>query len=610
MSRLSIYTPDSSQKIVDEMYRNLERRIEVAPKGNCPVELTDAFLRMCLAQSCGKCVPCRIGLAQLSALLGRILDGTGTEDDIRTLEEAAQAIYDTADCAIGREAGRTVLECLRGFRDDFTSHLTTGRCLSTFVAVPCVSSCPAHVDIPGYIALTAEGRYADAVRVIREDNPFPSVCGLICEHPCEEHCRRNIMDDSVNIRGLKRTAVEKAGHVPAPKCAPPTGRKVAIIGGGPTGLTAAYYLALMGHSVTVYEKQKKFGGMLRYGIPRYRLPARFLDEDINVILSTGIEAHTGVEIGKDVTFTEIQEKFDSVYIAIGAHSYKKMRIPGEDAEGVISAVQFLRLMGDDEPMDIRGKRVVVVGGGNVAMDASRTAIRLGASEVHVVYRRREQDMTALHTEVEGAIGEGVDLITLKAPAAVVTDENGKVRALRVKPQIPGEYKDGRPMPIDANLPEEEIPCDLIIAAVGQAIDFGHFAEAGIGASRWGTLQAEESGAVAGKNGIYAGGDCASGPATVIKAIEAGKTAAANIDEYLGFHSVIDFDTPVPPAKAKLRLATGRCNMVDRAGYERIKDFELIEMSLTDEQACQECSRCLRCDHFGYGAFRGGRKEAW
>ena len=592
------------------MYKNLEHRIEVAPKGNCPVELTDAFLRMCLAQSCGKCVPCRIGLAQLSALLGKILEGTGTEEDVQTLEESSRAIFETADCAIGREAARTVLACLKGFRDDFTSHLTTGRCLSTFVAVPCVNSCPAHVDIPGYIALTAEGKYADAVRLIREDNPFPSVCGLICEHPCEEHCRRNIMDDSVNIRGLKRVAVERAGHVPAPKCAPSTGRKVAIIGGGPTGLTAAYYLTLMGHSVTVYEKQKKFGGMLRYGIPRYRLPAEFLDEDINVILSTGITAYTGVEIGRDISFSEIQERFDSVYIAIGAHSYKKMGIPWEDAKGVISAVQFLRAMGDEEPMDMKGKTVVVVGGGNVAMDASRTALRLGAKTVRVVYRRRQEDMTALHAEIEGAIGEGVDMVTLKAPAAVVTDGQGRVKALRVKPQIPGEYKNGRPMPQDAQLPEEDIPCDVIIAAVGQAIDFGHFAEAGIGASRAGTLQAEESGAVAGTNGIYAGGDCASGPATVIKAIEAGKTAAANIDEYLGFHSVIDFDTAVPAAHARLRVASGRCNMVDRPAHERVNDFKLIEYCMTDEQARQECSRCLRCDHFGYGSFRGGRKEAW
>ncbi len=610
MSRLSIYTPDKSQAIVDGLYENLQHRIEVAPQGNCPVELTDAFLRLCMAQSCGKCVPCRIGLDQLSVLVEKILEGEGTEQDMTILEKAARVIVDSADCAIGREAAKTVLECLKGFRDDFMSHLTTGRCMSNFSAVPCVSFCPAHVDIPGYIALVQEGRYDDAVRLIREDNPFPSVCGLICEHPCESHCRRNIVDASVNIRGLKRVAVERAGHVDAPQCAPPTGRTVAVIGGGPTGLTAAYYLALMGHSVTVYERRRKFGGMLRYGIPRYRLPEKFLDEDINVILSTGITAYTGVEIGKDITFSEIQEKFDGVYIAIGAHSYKKLHIPGEDAKNVLSAVEFLGAMGDDEPIDMSGKNVVVIGGGNVAMDASRTALRLGAKSVRVVYRRRQEDMTALAAEIEGAISEGVELMTLKAPVSILTDDGGAARALMVKPQIPGEYKRGRPAPADADLPEEEIACDAVVVAIGQAIEFSHFAEAGIGASQAGTLQADTSGAVAGANGIYAGGDCASGPATVIKAIEAGKTAAANIDEYFGFHTRIPFDVEVPAAVSRLRAACGRCNMTDRPASERIHDFELIENCMTDEQAHQECSRCLRCDHFGYGSFRGGRKAAW
>jgi NADPH-dependent glutamate synthase beta subunit-like oxidoreductase len=610
LSRLSISTPDKSQAIVDGLYENLKHRIEVAPQGNCPVELTDAFLRLCLAQSCGKCVPCRIGLTQLSALMEKVLEGQGTEQDLMILEKAARAIVDAADCTIGREAAKMVLECLKGFRDDFASHLTTGRCMSNFSAVPCTTFCPAHVDIPGYIALVHEGRYGDAVRLIREDNPFPSVCGLICEHPCESHCRRNIMDASVNIRGLKRVAVERAGHVDAPKCAPATGKTVAVIGGGPTGLTAAYFLALMGHSVTVYEKHKKFGGMLRYGIPRYRLPAQFLDEDINVILSTGITAYTDVEIGKDITFNQLQEQFDAVYIAIGAHSYKKLHIPGEDAPNVMSAVQLLGAMGDEEPVDMTGKRVVVVGGGNVAMDACRTALRLGAKSVRCVYRRRQEDMTALSAEIEGAISEGVELVTLKAPVEILTDETGAAKALVVQPQIPGAYRGGRPAPVNADAPKEELACDLVIIAIGQAIEFGHFAECGISASRAGTLQADTSGAVAGANGIYAGGDCASGPATVIKAIEAGKTAAANIDEYFGLHSQIEFDVEVPHAVSMLKEACGRCNMTDRPAAERIHDFALIENVMTDEQARQECSRCLRCDHYGYGSFRGGRKTAW
>jgi NADPH-dependent glutamate synthase beta subunit-like oxidoreductase len=261
-------------------------------------------------------------------------------------------------------------------------------------------------------------------------------------------------------------------------------------------------------------------------------------------------------------------------------------------------------------MDMTGKNVVVIGGGNVAMDACRTALRLGAQSVRCVYRRRQEDMTALAAEIEGAISEGVELVTLKAPVEIVTDESGAAKALRVQPQIPGAYKGGRPAPVNADAPVEELACDIVVVAIGQAIEFGHFTECGITASQAGTLQADTSGAVAGANGIYAGGDCASGPATVIKAIEAGKTAAANIDEYFGLHSQIPFDVEIPAATANLRNACGRCNMTDRPASERVHDFDLIENSMTDEQARQECSRCLRCDHFGYGSFRGGRKTAW
>ena len=607
MSRLQIQTPRQSERTVAELYRDLERRIAVAPTGNCPVELTGAFLRLCLAQSCGKCVPCRVGLSKMSEIIDKILDGKGSEDDLDTLEYSAKSIADTADCAIGHEAAQIISNGFAAFKDDYLSHIGHGRCISSFAAVPCVTNCPAHVDIPGYIALVRHGRYADAVRLIREDNPFPSVCGLICEHPCESHCRRNIVDTSVNIRGLKRAAIENAGKVPAPQCLPPTGKRVCVIGGGPTGLTCAYFLALMGHSVTVYERRRKFGGMLRYGIPRYRLPNEYLDADIDVILSTGIEAHTGVEVGTDVKFEDIMEEYDGVYIAIGCHSHKMPGIPGEDANGVIPAVDLLRKMGDDEMPDFTGKRVCVIGGGNVAMDACRTAVRLGASRVQCVYRRRQKDMTALSNEISGAAAEGVELVTLAAPVRVNTDGNNNVTGLVIKPQIPGDYSRGRPVPRDADLPEAELPCDVVIVAIGQAIDFGNFVTAGI-PEKMGRFQTERSGEVAGRNGVYAGGDCASGPATVIMAIQAGKIAAANLDEYFGFHSDISQEINIPYAGYRFRNACGRSNMRDRPPEWRKQDFKLIEESLPLQEVAQECTRCLRCDHYGYGAFRGGRQR--
>ena len=605
MSRLMIQTPGKAERTVEGLYHDLERRIAVAPSGNCPVELTGAFLRLCLAQSCGKCVPCRVGLVKMSEIIDKILNGDATEDDLETLEYSARSISDTADCAIGHEAARIIFDGFAAFRDDYLSHIHHGRCISSFAAVPCVTNCPAHVDIPGYISLVRAGRYADAVRLIREDNPFPSVCGLICEHPCEHHCRRNIVDTSVNIRGLKRAAIENAGTVPPPAPLPDTGKRVAVIGGGPTGLTCAYFLRLMGHSVTVYERRKRFGGMLRYGIPRYRLPAEYLDADIDAILSTGVEAHTGVDIGKDISFEQIIEDFDGVYIAIGAHSYKMPGIPGEDAEGVISAVELLRGMGDDEPMDLTGKRVCVIGGGNVAMDACRTALRLGAKSVRCVYRRRREDMTALEEEIAGATEEGVELVTLSAPVRVNTDEAGRVTGLVVQPQMPGDYSRGRPAPKKADAPEKELECDLIIAAIGQAIDFGNLREAGV-PEKMGKLQTENTGEVAGKNGVYAGGDCASGPATVIMAIQAGKIAAANLDEYFGYHTDVFQDIEIPTQDFHFKTACGRCNMTERPPLERVGDFALVENSMSAEEAQQECSRCLRCDHFGYGGFRGGR----
>ena len=292
--------------VVDQLYHDMERRIASSPPGLCPIDMARNFLNLCHAQTCGKCVPCRIGLGQLSTLMGRILEGKGKMEDLQVLEETARTIECTSSCAIGYHAARLVLKGLEGFRDDYIEHIQHHRCLGNLEnPVPCVALCPAGVDIPGYIALIREGRCADAVRLIRKDNPFPTACAYICEHPCEARCRRNMLDDPLNIRGLKRYAVDNAGQVPQPPCAPPTGKRVAVIGGGPGGLSAAYYLALMGHSVTVYEQRKRLGGMLRYGIPSYRFPRELLDREIASILSLGITVHTETHIGTDITFEQL-----------------------------------------------------------------------------------------------------------------------------------------------------------------------------------------------------------------------------------------------------------------------------------------------------------------
>ena len=318
MSRLSVASADKVNSTTEQLMKEFTQRIVANPPGVCPVDMQLAFLKVCHAQTCGKCVPCRVGLGQLERLLEKVLDNEATMETLELIEETAENIKNSADCAIGFESARMVLAGLEGFREDYISHITDHRCLGSFEQpIPCVTLCPAHVDIPGYIALAGEGRCEDAVRLIRKDNPFPTACALICEHPCEARCRRNIIDDSINIRGMKRYIVDNApsDKVPVPACAPSTGKKVAIIGGGPSGLTSAYFLQLMGHQCTVFEEKKQLGGMLRYGIPNYRFPRERLQEDINAILSTGVD----VKLNTEADCEELN-KFDHVILAIGAHN--------------------------------------------------------------------------------------------------------------------------------------------------------------------------------------------------------------------------------------------------------------------------------------------------
>ncbi len=612
MSRLEVKTPGQAQAVVEQLYRNMERRIAASPPGLCPVDMALNFLDLCRAQTCGKCVPCRIGLTQLSNMIREVLDGEPDLSILRRIEKTAQVIVDTADCAIGTDAANLVLMGLRGFRDDYEEHILHHRCLGSLKnPVPCVALCPAGVDIPGYIALISEGRCGDAVRLIRKDNPFPTACAYICEHPCEARCRRNMVDDALNIRGLKRYAVDHAGDVPQPKPAKATGKSVAIVGGGPGGLSAAYYLALMGHKVTVYEKQRALGGMMRYGIPSYRFPREKLDAEIASILSLGIEVHTGVNVGTDVSFDELKQQYDCLYLSIGAHTDKKTGIEGEDSLGVVSAVELLRHIGDNEMPDFTGQNVAVIGGGNVAMDVTRSAIRLGAEKVTCVYRRRQEDMTAQAEEVEGAIAEGAEVLTLQAPLRIEADENGHVAALWTQPQIIGEMdKAGRPRPNTASVEPLRIPANTIIVAIGQGIETRGLEQTGIKIQRGGALLADSSTQLPDMVGVFAGGDCVTGPATVIRAIAAGKAAAANIDEYLGFNHEIESEVKVPTPKCADLRPRGRVNATEREAGERKGDFQCIECGMTDQEAGQESSRCLRCDHFGYGIFKGGRVEKW
>ena len=335
-----------------------------------------------------------------------------------------------------------------------------------------------------------------------------------------------------------------------------------------------------------------------------------LDAEIESILSTGVEVHTEVTVGKDISFEQLHEDYDCLYVAIGAHTDKKTGIPGEDSKHVMSAVEMLRSIGDDVMPDFTGKRVVVIGGGNVAMDVTRSSIRLGAEKVTCVYRRRVEDMTALPDEITGAMAEGAELLTLMAPVRIEADEDGNAAALWVQPQLIGEAdKSGRPRPNKADLPEQRIPADIIVVAIGQGIEIQGFEQAGVPIKR-GTFVAGLSGQVGDMDNLFAGGDCVTGPATAIRAIAAGKVAAANIDVHLGFQHEITVDVDIPGPKLNNRAPHGRINTTEREACERRCDFEDIECGLTEEGARTEASRCLRCDHYGYGIFRGGRNVKW
>ncbi len=355
---------------MDDLHDALGRRLAVSSPAPCPVEFTAALVNLCSTQSCGKCTPCRVGLSALSDLLADVLEGRADESTLNLIERTARTIYLSSDCAIGYEAGAMALTAIRGFRDDFEHHIREHSCgFDREARVPCVSGCPAHVDIPGYISLVEAGRYADAVKVIRKNNPLPLVCGLVCEHPCEMHCRRGMVDDPMNILALKRFAVEHSDlNDHKPHVVDDTGRRVAVVGGGPAGLSCAYYLAVMGHKVTIFEQRHHLGGMLRYGIPSYRLPRERLQAEIDWILSAGID----VELDHSVSGEELarlRDEFDAVYLAIGAHSDKKLGLPGEEAPGVESAVKMLRAIGDDELPDLSGQRVCGLGGGRPTASA-------------------------------------------------------------------------------------------------------------------------------------------------------------------------------------------------------------------------------------------------
>ncbi len=585
---------------------NLSEAVSVAKPGTCQVSIALARFEKAYHEERKNADLESDNFKDLTTLLG-LMKGVhlfqSSQKNVDKIKDIATNLNKHSSSSdIVRVATKEVLESLELFDLDYYAHSAAHSCAcDKDMKSPCKAECPAHVNASAYIGLASEGNYDGAVKMVRKDNPFVTACALVCEHPCENHCRRKGIDDAVNIRLVKKLSVDNchADVVSTPKRGPETGKKIAVIGAGPCGLTCAYYLAIMGHDVDVYESRSKMGGMLRYGIPKYRFPRERLDEDINAILGVGginVEMNCYVD---DIKFKEIKNSHDATFVAIGAHTGKGLRIENADAKGVMSAVEILRAIGDDDYPDFTGKKVGVVGGGNVAMDCCRSSVRCNADEVYVFYRRRQEDMPANAVEIEGAIEEGVKVLSLQSPVGLKVDDEGHLTAMRTQPQRVVPVPGGRPKPEpDPDKGEVETPIDILLLAVGQDIVCQPFENAGM-RTEWKAFKANEFLEAEDMEGVWVGGDCQTSPASAIMAIGAGKVAAQNIDFSLGFNHEIDPGVEAKESYHRYMEAAPREEVHERPADERKHDFDYIELDVDPHTGMRECGRCMHCDLCGW-----------
>jgi NADH-quinone oxidoreductase subunit F len=571
----------------------------VLDEDTCMVDMARYFLSFTQYESCGKCIQCRWGTKQMLNILDDITSGRGRPGDIDFLIELSEAVKVGSRCGLGQTAPNPVLTTIRYFRGEYEAHIYKKHCPAAvckgLVKAPCSHICPAGIDVPRYIRAVAEGDIDTGLAVIREKIPFPSVCGYVCIHPCESKCRRGQLDEPISIRALKRYLADNAGRNGAkPQIAAPSGKKVAVVGSGPAGLTAAYYLAkLGGHAVTVFESLPQAGGMMRVGIPRYRLPGDVLDAEIEHIQQAGVEIKTDAKVESVESLKE--QGFDAVFLALGAHASTKMRVEGEDSPGVLDCVTLLRDVNLGKKVKI-GKKVSIIGGGNAAMDASRTALRLGAKEVTIFYRRTREEMPAADEEIEEALEEGVKIEFLTNPSCIAKD-NGNLNMTCVRMKLGDIDDSGRRRPIVMEDSDFQTEFDTIISAIGQSPDIPEAMT--LAKNKNGTLKVDLDTLATDIDGVFAGGDVVSGPASVIEAIAAGRQTAVSIDKYLGGKGDID-ERLVPPEETRpYEPEEGseekRCAVPLMKASRRLKNFDVVELGYTREMAIQEASRCLRCD---------------
>ncbi len=579
----------------------------VMDEDSCMVDVARFFIEFVQEESCGKCVPCRVGTKRMLEILQRICDGKGEMEDLQRLEELGAFIKESSLCGLGQTAPNPVLSTIRYFREEYIQHIRDKHCAAgvcpSLVLAPCLSACPAGVFVPGFVSLVGEGRYAEALKLHRERNPFAAVCARVCFHTCEDHCRRASLDDAVSIRGIKRFMVDQEVMIQKPEAresATNAVRKVAIVGAGPAGLTCAYFLARMGYKPVVFESEARPGGMLVQAIPAYRLPRETLAREIRMIESLGADIQTLRRLGKDFTLQGLRDEgYEAVFLAVGAPDGLALELPGSDAKGVVDSMAFLRQYNIRGSVPV-GKQVVVIGGGNAAIDAARTAMRLGAEKVTVVYRRTREQMPAYAEEISEAQQEGVELRTLCAPERFLV-ESGKVTGVECRRMTLGGFdRTGRrKAQAEGEDAMEVLCCDQVILAVGQRLD----AKALLGdldvplAGGW--IQADPVTGQTGVPWLYAGGDSVSGPSSVVEAIAAGERAAVGMDVLLTgachdfWRAYADVQTNYNPDADPVPYPREELNLIS---LERRKNnFDEVEQAWNESTARRQAHRCLRCD---------------
>ena len=581
----------------------------VMDEDNCMVDVARYFIEFTHSESCGKCIPCRVGLNKSLRILNRITEGGAQRRHLDVLDELSRYIRDCALCGLGQTAPNPVLTTMRHFREEFEDHIVARRCQAgvceELAVSPCENSCPLHMNIPRFLELYKEDRIEEAFLSVIMDNPLPASTGRVCQHPCEKRCRRQTIDESLNMREVHRFIAdaiflsdkyEDMVKKVVARRLPNTGRKIAVAGAGPAGLTCAFYAAMLGHSVTVYDSLPGAGGMLRFALPEYRLPKSVLGKEIELIERLGVKFVFNTRVGTDIALNDLDDGFDAVFIAIGTWKETWVYLPGTELKGVYPALNFLESIAKGNTPEI-GKKVAVIGGGNAAIDSARSALRAGA-KVTVLYRRERHDMPAIEEETLAAENEGVEFVFHAAPHRIIGDAKGNVRAIEVMKTRPGEYdSSGRRKP-DPTDDIQRYDCDSVIFAVGETVDQDFCRASGLVLKENGTFEVDRFSLESSRARFFAGGDVITGASNVSNAMAFGKQAARNIDKQLmeidrweSLSPKIEYSQELPAETSENRRHVSR----ELDAMARAKSEEEVVTGLSAEDAHDETCRCLRCD---------------